>query len=63
MNDLGKQEGWERCPDKTNSMQEAQRKERTHQVAPEKDERSRREERWRDGWIAAGSLVSLGKEF
>lgn len=26
-------------PDKENSMQEAQRQERTHQVAPEKDEK------------------------
>lgn len=35
----------------TKGMQEAQRKERTHQVALGKGVRGRREERWRDGWI------------
>lgn len=64
MNDLGKQDGWERLPDlKKRACKRHGGRKRTHQVVSEKDERGRREERWRDSWIGAGSQVSLGKEF
>ena len=46
MNELGKQKDLKCFLDETNSMQEAQKQERTHQVAPKKDKRGGIEERW-----------------
>ena len=42
---LGIQKGFKYFLDETNSMQEAQKQERTHQVAPKKDKRGGMEER------------------
>lgn len=45
MNELGKQKGLKYFLDEINSMQEAQKQERTYQVAPKNNKRGGMEER------------------